>query len=187
MKIKKIISDVTIGQIHIFDDLTSNKIIYDDLTDENKLIISKYNELCDKKFRESKPLIEEPSDVDEPIYILQTPCPKDNSLIAKVYDINYSNDKINKIIRIDVRIIHYNQNSERVPIWDTDTYIICDMTEDRMVMIPESGSPGIKEYSYVLAETLLHNGMSIKQLISSAIQLAEIETNSEFLKRIYGE
>ena len=103
-----------------------------------------------------------------------------------MYDKNYSNDKTNKVVRIDVRIIHYNQNGERVPQWDADTYIICDMSEDRKVTIPES-NPVEYEYSYVLANTMLQNGMTINQLISMAIQLAEFETNSLFLERIYNQ
>ena len=198
MRTKKIIFDVILKQIHVFglDDsskninystipIGGNINLYTQLNSAELLVINNFIELCDKYRRLSKPILEEPLSVGEPVYILQTPCPIDNSLIPKVYDINYSNDKTNKVIQIDVRIIHYNQSGKRVPEWDCDTYIICDMTEDRKVSIPYS-NPIEYEYSYVLADTMLQNGMSINELISMAIQIAEFEPNSDFLKRIYG-
>lgn len=200
MKTEKITFDVNLKQIHVLGVDNSFKCInygeipdgedvdvsqYTQLSPEEIAVINAYVGLCDKLRRQSRPMLEEPSAVGEPVYTLQSPCPADNTLIAKVYDINYSNDKKNKVIQIDVRVIHYNQSGVRVPEWDADTYIICDMTEHRKVEVPYS-NPVEYEYSYVLAETFLQNGMSINQLMASAIQLAEFEPNSLFLQRVYG-
>jgi len=199
MKTEKIIFDVQLKQIHVFGLDDSKNINYSDipidveninlytqLNSNELLIVNNFINLCDDYRIKSRNILEEPLAVVEPVYILQTTCPVDNTLTAKVYDINYSNDKKNNVIRIDVRVIHYNQSNERVPKWDADTYIICDMTEDRKVSIPYS-DPIEYEYSYILAETFLQNGVSINKLISTAINLAEFEPNSFFLQRIYNQ
>lgn len=195
MKTEKIIFDVNIKQINVFgNDNTFKNIVYCenvpdciDCThlDSNQIsIVNNFINFCDTIRRQSKPILDEPSGSGEPVYILQTKVLGDN-ITAKVYDLNYYNDKNNQVIRIDVRVIHYDENGNRVPEWDADTYIIADMTDERKIIIPGS-DPEVSEYSYELAETFLQNGMSINQLISMAIQLAEFETNSLFLERIYG-
>ena len=107
------------------------------------------------------------------------PCPVDSNLTCHVYDTSYSNDKDNKVIKIDVLAVHYDQNNVRVPEWDTFSYVLADMSEENRVEV----APGVFEYSYTLADTMLQNNTPLPTLIQTAIHIADVDGTLN--KRLY--
>ena len=212
MKTKKIISDIDTNiLIHTFgEDGSFNLISYNDLQPSDQVIINNYNELFDRLRRQSKPVLEEPSELGEPIYVMMTPCPVNPDLIVKVYDTDYRNDKNAQIITITIRAIHYSSAGIRVPEWDCDDFVIADMSEEKQVDVTPDGQVAVEtvltgvvrlevsgyvlidgeiftriyEPSYTLANTMLQNNVPLPSLIQTAIHIADID--GTLGKRLYG-
>lgn len=150
-----------------------------ELSPELQIELHAFCSSIDEVMRKSKPILDIPTGSGEPVYTMIKPCPVNSDLTVNIYDTNYSNDKRQKIIKIDVRAIHLNSLGERVPEWDCDTYVLADMSEENRIEVAE----GVYEYSYVLADTFLQQGMSIPQLIAMASQIADVDGSLN--KRIY--
>ncbi len=212
MKTQKIITDIDTNiLIHTFgQDETFNLIDYNDLQTSDKNIVDNYNELFDRLRRQSKPILEEPSALGEPIYIMNKPCPVNSDLTVKIYDTDYRNDKPNQTITINVRAIHYDSNNVRVPEWDCDDSVIADMSVERQIDVTPEGQVAVKtistgvvrlendgyvlitdeeftriyEPSYILANTMLQNNTPLPSLIQTAIHIADVDGTLN--KRLYG-
>lgn len=180
MKTNKIISEINGNSlIHIYTvDNDYTAINYNSIDSTNKSTIDNFFSLCDKLSRESKQVLGIPSTT--PAYIMDKPCPVDSGLTCNIYDMGYSNDRINQIIKIDVLAVHFDSNGNRVPEWDTYSYVLADMSDENKVEV----SDGVYEHSYTLADTMLSNGTSVPSLIQTAIHIADVDGTLN--KRLYG-
>jgi hypothetical protein len=182
MKTQKIIADIN-GNIllHIFGmDNSFLEINVDSLSGTTgSTIINSFISLCDELRQNNEPVIPIPSYTNEPIYTMTKPCPADSGLTCNIYDTSYSNDKDNKVIKIDVLAIHYDSDGHRVPKLDTYSYVLADMSDENRVEV----TPGVFEYSYTLADTMLANGTGLPDLIQMAIHIGDVDGTLN--KRLY--
>lgn len=139
--------------------------------------INSFIKMIEDKAKSRRPMIPIPEGTS--VYTMIKPCHVRGDLDVKIYNLNYSNDKDKKVIKIDIVAIHFDANGERVPIYDGYSYVIADMSEERKVEVSE----GVYEYSYTLANTFLENAMPINQLIATAIQIADADGSLN--KRLY--
>lgn len=114
---------------------------------------------------QQKPAIALPTDAGQPVFTVPEKCPLDSSLTPKVYYMDFQKTDVS--FRMDILVAHFDSNGNRVSRYDSLDTIIADMSEERRVEISE----GIYEYSFVLANSFIAQGMSIPQLISMSSQI----------------
>ncbi len=169
---------VTAGTIQAGTEDFKNPIfVFAEMDESEQKIYTDFLLLVDKKCAEVMEQIEIPS--DECDYVMTKPCPVDENLTVKIYERGVKTDKDKKEITFTILALHFDSNNERVPMYDTTTYVIADMSEERKVEIV----PSVFEYSYDLASSMIENGESVKFLVSKAIEIADLD--SSLNKRLY--
>lgn len=160
--------------ISLTDNISLNRI--SDFSENEREQITDVLVLIDYKTK-LKNIIPVPE--EQNVYTMMSPCPVRSDLVVKIWDINYKNNKQEKVIKIDIIALHFDQNGVRVPQYDNISYVMADMSEERRVEIIE----GVYEYSYILASTMLENNTPMSQLIAMTIQIADADGTLN--KRLY--
>ena len=142
---------------------------YINLTPSQKTVYDNFILLLNEICMDNMELIPIPE--EDPVYIMTKPCPVNGDLEVRVWETSYINDKEKKVIHIDIIALHFTSSGNRVPVYDCKSYVIADMSEEKKVEVTE----GVWEYSYVLANTILDNGESVKTLLAKAVQIADLD------------
>ena len=169
---------VTAGTIQAGTEDFKNPIfVFAEMNESEQKVYTDFLLLVDKKCAEVMEQIEIPS--EECVYVMIKPCPVNENLTVKIYERGINTDKEQKVIVFKLLALHFDSNNERVPMYDTTTYVITDMSEERKVEIV----PSVFEYSYDLASSMIENGESVKFLVSKAIEIADLDGSLN--KRLY--
>jgi len=191
MKKPRIIIDEKLESILICVDSTSTiQFDYASLTVDETAKLNAFLDVCETK----KPIIPLPTDPGQPVFSVPETCPLDSTLNPRVYYVAF--EKNSNSFKMDILVTHFKANGDRVTKYDAIDTILADMSEERKVdvtpagfiavedalgvvrlepdtyiLLPEEKLTKITEYSFVLANSMIGQGMSIPQLIGMSAQV----------------
>ena len=191
MKKTRIIIDEVTKNILICVDISSTiQFDYASLTADETIKLNAFLDVCEAK----KPIIPLPTDPGQPVFTIPETCPLDSTLTPKVYYMAF--EKNSNSFKMDILVTHFKENGDRITKYDVIDSILADMSEERKVdvtpagfiavedalgvvrlepdtyiLLPEEKLTKITEYSFVLANSMIGQGMSIPQLIGMSAQI----------------
>ena len=103
----------------------------EDLTSIRKTLFDNFMLMIKEVCAEKLPMIKIPD--YNSVYTMIKPCPVNGDLDVKIWAIDFVNNKVDQVITINILALHFDSDGNRVPLYDTKSHVIADMSEERSI------------------------------------------------------